>query len=42
MPEGGVIRSRIDMAIEQAAELQEESGGQDALPVETGADWNWC
>ena len=40
LPNGGVMTSRIDMAIENAAPGQQEHGGSDPAP--TGLNWGWC
>lgn len=40
LPREGLIRSRIDMAIERAEDGQQEIGGEDAPPP--GASWDWC
>jgi hypothetical protein len=41
MPDGGIVRTRVDMAIEVAENPPiTRAGGQDAPPP--GADWGWC
>jgi hypothetical protein len=41
MPDGGIVRTRVDMAIEVADDPPvTRAGGQDAPPP--GADWGWC
>ncbi len=41
LPGGGIIRSRVDMAVENAPVTPvTKIGGQDAPPA--GADWSWC
>ncbi len=41
LPGGGIIRSKVDMAVENApVTAVAKQGGQDA-PL-TGTDWNWC
>lgn len=41
LPDGGIVRTRVDMAIEVAANPPiTRAGGQDAPPA--GADWGWC
>jgi Flp pilus assembly pilin Flp len=40
LPEDRIIRSEVEMAIEQAAPGVEFSGGSEAPPA--GGDWSWC
>jgi Flp pilus assembly protein TadG len=43
LPDGGIIRSRVDMAIENAADppVTRQSGAE-ALPAGPGLNWTWC
>ncbi len=40
LPDGGVIKSRSEMAIEMVAPGQTETAGWEHPP--TGTDWSWC
>lgn len=40
MPDGGVVRSKVEMSIEKVTTGQSESGGEQAPPP--GESWSWC
>ena len=40
LPDGGVVKSRSEMAIEMVTPGQTETAGQEKPP--TGTDWLWC